>query len=288
MRSIRPCLLALLVPLAARAIDATTTINEVMYHPPAAGDAEWIELHNQMAVNMDLSGWRITGGVNFTFPNGTTIAAGGHLVVASDPAALQTSAGITGVLGPWTGALDNGSETTRLGNRIGREMDRFEYQDSGRFPVAADGGGVSLAKRQPGLASDDPNNWTSSPQVRGTPGETNFPGGQTLGAATTLSTFEASWNFNQAGADLGAAWAQSTYAAGADGWQAGPGVFAFENDPVAVAVGTVLSDPGTAVVTHYFQRAFTFSGDPAQTSLQLSTLLDDGAVVFLNLSLIHI
>ncbi len=46
-------------------------------------------------------------------------------------------------------------------------------------------------------------------------------------------------------------------------------------------VGTTLNDPGTTVITHYFQRAFTFNGDPAQTSLQLSTLLDDGAVVFL-------
>ena len=282
MRSIRSCLLALLVPLAARAIDATTTFNEVMYHPPAAADAEWIELHNQMAVNMDLSGWRITGGVNYTFPNGTTIAAGGYVVIASNPSALEGTASITGVLGPWTGSLDNGSETIELENRAGREMDLFHYEDSGKFPVGPDAGGVTLAKRQPGLASDDPENWTSSPQVRGTPGEANFPGGQTLGPATTLSPFGAAWNFNQTGANLGGTWAQTTYTAGADGWQSGPGVFAFENDPVAVPVGTVLADPGTTVITHYFQRAFSFTGDPANTALHLSTLLDDGAVVFLN------
>ena len=283
MNRLLHCVLLCLLPFAAaRAIDGTTVFNEVMYHPPAAADAEWIELHNQNAVNMDLSGWRITGGVNFTFPNGTTIAAGGHLLIASDPAALQASANITGVLGPWTGALDNGSETIRLENRAGREMDVFHYEDAGQFPVAADGGGVALAKRQPGLSSDDPESWTSSPQVRGTPGEPNFPGGQTLGPATTLSPFAATWNFNQAGADLGATWAQTTHAAGADGWETGPGVFAFETDPVALPVGTVLNNPGTNVITHYFERSFTFTGDPVQTALQLSTLIDDGAVVYLN------
>ena len=65
--------------LPAGAIDSTTVINEVMYHPALPGGAEWIELHNQMAVNMDLSEWQMTGGVNFTFPAGTVIKAGGYL-----------------------------------------------------------------------------------------------------------------------------------------------------------------------------------------------------------------
>ena len=114
-----------LLPIGLQAVDTTTVFNEVMYHPARASDAEWIELHNVMAVDMDLSGWRITGGVNFRFPEGTTIRAGGFLLVASHPAALQSSAGISGVLGPWTGALNNSSETIRLVNRIGRVMDDF-------------------------------------------------------------------------------------------------------------------------------------------------------------------
>jgi len=59
-------------------------------------------------------------------------------------------------------------------------------------------------------------------------------------------------------------------------------VFAFESDPLPLPVGTVLADPGTSIVTHYFQRGFNFSGDPARTDLQLTTLIDDGAVGFLN------
>src|SRR5690606_32750812 len=116
-----------LLPLTTRAIDTTTVFTEVMYHPAGAADAEWIELHNQMAVNMDLSGWRITGGVNYTFTEGTTITAGGYVLVASNPTGLHAQSGVAGVLGPWTGALSNASETIRLVNRIGREMDRLDY-----------------------------------------------------------------------------------------------------------------------------------------------------------------
>ena len=265
--------------IAARAADTTTVFNEGMYHPRGTADTEWIELRNEMAVNMDLSGWRITGGVNFTFPANTTIAAGGYLVVAANPVALP---GVSGVLGPWTGSLDNGGETIELKNAIGRQMDVFSYTAAGRFPAAADGGGVSLAKRGSGMVSGDAQNWTYSGQVGGSPGAENFPGGATLGAATSLVGYGATWNFNQAGTNLGATWAQTNFTAGVGGWLNGAGVFAFESDPVALPVGTVLADPGAAVITHYFQTTFNFTGNVAQSVLELSTLLDDGAVVWLN------
>ena len=46
-----------------------------MYHPNATNEAqlEWVELHNQMAVDMDISGWSLAGGVKFTFAEGTVI-----------------------------------------------------------------------------------------------------------------------------------------------------------------------------------------------------------------------
>lgn len=39
--------------------DAVVTFNEVMYHPADdIGVAEWIELHNQVSVNVDISNWQ--------------------------------------------------------------------------------------------------------------------------------------------------------------------------------------------------------------------------------------
>src|ERR1051326_908988 len=72
-RSIKSAALVLLLvpalaPLITRA-DSVVVFNEIMYHPATNEPAlEWLELHNQMAVNMDLSGWSLDGGVQFKFP----------------------------------------------------------------------------------------------------------------------------------------------------------------------------------------------------------------------------
>jgi len=47
---------------------------------PAAGNnsLEWVELYNQMAVDVELSGWRIDG-IDYTFPTNSVIGGGtGH------------------------------------------------------------------------------------------------------------------------------------------------------------------------------------------------------------------
>ncbi|MEX0643564.1 MAG: lamin tail domain-containing protein, partial [Pirellulales bacterium] len=55
-------------------LDSTVVFNELMYNPADTEETlEFIELHNQMAVDMDISGWRLDGGVNYTFPEGTIL-----------------------------------------------------------------------------------------------------------------------------------------------------------------------------------------------------------------------
>ena len=53
--------------------DSTVVFNEIMYHPADDGTPEWIEFYNQMAVDMDLSGWSVQGGISYTFPPGTVL-----------------------------------------------------------------------------------------------------------------------------------------------------------------------------------------------------------------------
>ena len=95
-------LLATLMAVQARAgVDSVVTFNELHYHPTLTQTSgEWVELKNQNDVDVDLSGWRLDGGVDFVFPPGTVIRGGGYVVIAQDPAALMSAAGITGVLGP--------------------------------------------------------------------------------------------------------------------------------------------------------------------------------------------
>ena len=94
-----------------------------MYHPATNETAlEWLELHNQMAVNVDLSGWSISGGINYSFPEGTVITGNGYLVVALSPSDLQNATGITNVVGPYSGRLSNSGDTLNLRNKNKRVM----------------------------------------------------------------------------------------------------------------------------------------------------------------------
>lgn len=157
------------------ALDATVVFNEVMYHPSDVGEQlEWLELHNQMAVDMDLSNWSLQGGIQFTFAEGTFLGGGDYLVIARNPAALAASGQFTGALGPFTGRLANGTDTLELRDRNDRLMDELDYQDRGLWPIAADGSGASLAKINRDFATAPATNWAGSVRVGGTPGEANF------------------------------------------------------------------------------------------------------------------
>ncbi len=192
-------LLAVLVLESVSVADSTVVLNEVMYHPPGnVDDLEWIELHNQMAVDMDISNWALSDGVAFVFPRGTVVPSGGYVVVAANPETLAAETGIAGVLGPFEGRLDNAGERVELRNNSGRVMDSLRYRDSGRWPTAPDGSGATLAKRHPDAGSATPSSWVSSGRVGGTPGARNFA--LDGGPATVPAGLVSLWRFEGSGA----------------------------------------------------------------------------------------
>jgi len=161
-------------PLRAGA-DSVVTFNEVQYNPsPEQTEGEWIELKNQNSVDVDLSRWRLDGGVDYVFPAGTVIRAGRYAVIAADPAALMASTGLPVVLGPFAKSLNNSRDAVTLKNNNGRRMDEIRYNDKQPWPVAADGSGAALAKRDELRDSSLPENWRASLEVGGTPGAFNF------------------------------------------------------------------------------------------------------------------
>ncbi len=157
----------LMVVAAAPASDSTAVFHEVMYHD-AAGDGEWIELTNLLGTDLDLSGWKITGGIDFSFPEGTVLPAGGYRVVTNGLSMIP------GALGPWAGRLSNSGELIQLVNVAGRVMDELDYRDGGRWPVGADGSGATLSRLRRS-AESGPAAWAASAAIGGTPGGPNFP-----------------------------------------------------------------------------------------------------------------
>jgi hypothetical protein len=204
--------------LQADSPDAVVTFSEIHYNPPTSQDAEWIELHNQMAVNIDLSGWSLAGGVEFTIPKGTLIGPGQFRVIAKTPA-HPSLAGVPNVLGPFTGNLSNSGETIDLLSPTGRLMDRMTYADDDDWPVAADGLGATLAKHRNGTAAGPAENWGPSPLAGGTPGSANNPTADGP-VRHPLVTAAASWRFSDAGTAPPAHWNQPGF--DDSGWGLGP------------------------------------------------------------------
>jgi len=121
-------------------------INEVHYHP-LKGEGEFIEVANFGSDAVDLSGWELRDGLEFTFPMGSSIPAGGFLVIAENRASLLT--GRSGldpmqVLGDYAGSLSNSGERIELRNAAQVVVDEVSYVDGGRWPTTPDGGGTSL------------------------------------------------------------------------------------------------------------------------------------------------
>ena len=211
MKSFLTTLFAL--ALSASAADSVLVFNELQYHPAnELTQTEWVELRSLQAVDVDISGWRIDGGIDYTFPAGTVMPGGGHIVIAAVPSQ------IAGSFGPFTGQLDNGGETIRLRNLNSRIMDELSYGDAGDWPVGADGSGATLSRRSPSAASGA-TQWATSSQLGGTPGAQNFTvyGIQTVNTAVASG---ATWKFNDTIGAPAVNWADASYDDSA--WAQGP------------------------------------------------------------------
>jgi len=189
-------------------------INEVMYGPVVKytgatpnlifpnPNLEYIELRNTTNAPVPLydpanssNTWRITDGVTFSFPLGATIPANGYVVISNLlPTDFRTAynnayganslPAATVVYGPMHGFLDNSGEKISL-QRPGTpeaggfvpyiNVDRLSYGVGGLWPTLPNQGGPSLIRKSPLAYGNDPNNWTSSAQIIGSPGVKNLP-----------------------------------------------------------------------------------------------------------------
>jgi hypothetical protein len=251
-----PCVLGLLFPsvsFSTRA-DSVVVFNEIMYHPPVNEPAlEWVELYNQMAVDVDLSGWSIAGGITYVFPEATVIPGGGYLVVASSPVDLMAATGLANVIGPFAGRLANDGERLELRNTNRRLMDEVSYDVEGDWPVGPDGAGVSLAKRDEDSGSSSASNWTVSPLVGGTPGQRNFALRPFELSNTNAVLINSTWKFDVSGKELGAAWRQVVF--DDRDWYSGRALFRAGNvtapvgepQPVPTAFSSGVGDDGAVL-----------------------------------------
>ncbi|MBI2927241.1 MAG: lamin tail domain-containing protein, partial [Verrucomicrobia bacterium] len=185
-------------------------INELMYHPATLVETnlveneeeEFIELHNITDRPVELfdfthrtNTWRLDKGVEFTFPQGETLAARGFLLVVNfDPltnvtalAAFRKRYGVTAgvrLLGPYGGKLNNDGDRVELLRPDEPQapphpdagfvpyllVDCVNYTDQLPWPLEADEGSASLQRRIAEAYGNNAANWSARPP---TPGRVN-------------------------------------------------------------------------------------------------------------------
>ena len=172
-------------------------ITEIMYHPIAPADAEYVELLNISDSDVTLydfvteEPWKLTDdpdnpGIEFLFPSdpAVVVAAGEYILLVKDLplfGSIFTVPGGTEIFAWGAGRLDNGGEKVQIsmpgdvdaeGVRQYIRVDRVRYSDGSHhddfaagvdlWPTGPDGLGSSLSRLFPHCYGNDPNNWQAS------------------------------------------------------------------------------------------------------------------------------
>jgi hypothetical protein len=172
----------------ARLLIRDVVINEILFNPMSGDDLdEFVELHNRGTTPANISGWRFTDGINYTFPPNTIIPAQGYLVVANNKDRLfanYPNLNDSNTVGNYGGNLANSGERIALGmfdttvttnnniaitNTIFIVVDEVTYNDGGRWARWANRGGSSLELIDPRSDNRLGANWTDSDESNKSP-----------------------------------------------------------------------------------------------------------------------
>ncbi len=137
-------------------------ITEIMYNPPESGtdSLEFLEIYNNGADAIDLTGYHFSKGVEFEF-GAVTMQPYEYLLVAVNAAAMQSTFGVDAY--QWTGgALSNGGEDVELQDASNNIVDFVSYDDILPWDTLADGYGPSLTLCNPNTDNSVATNWTHS------------------------------------------------------------------------------------------------------------------------------
>lgn len=247
---------------------AGVVINEIHYDPNVATEqVEFIELYNASGAAVDLANWRIDEAVDYTFPAGATIAAGGFLVVTQNAADFQAKFGFA-PFGQWEvgDKLANEGETIELRDAANVLVDEVDYGLGFPWPTTGDFGN-SIELLNPALDNALAGNWRSSGTI------SSGTGGSLVAAGST-------WRYRKGLVQNPPAdWELSSFNEATDpvAWQSGVASIGIGDGDDATVLGDMLNNYSTI----YTRRDFTISGAIPST-LALRVYVDDGAIIYIN------
>jgi len=252
------------------AVLGVVVINEIHYDADPKTDAiEFVELHNAGGKDVDLSGWRFSNGIQYTFPANTTLEPGGQLVVAENPTELRRKfkLGASVVFGPYINRLSNG-EVLTLRDAADQRVDRVDYGSGFPWPTAASGAGSSMELIHPSLDNDLAGSWRSA----GLRAASSEP-------VTFIAAGQSGWRFREGTTEASSprsAWRKLAFDED-NSWKNG-------RAPIGYGDGddrTILSMQNR-FSSVYLRRVFDVEANEIPSRLALRVYVDDGAVVWIN------
>ena len=207
-----------------------------------------------------------------------------ELVVCADRAAIIERYGLDEdlVFGDFIGRLDGSGERLELANDVGIPLQSVRYSDEGKWPTAPDGTGHSLVIRGVHLDSKEPESWTWSPELGGSPGRANFPEetGPRFDEAVLIDLGD-TWRWRR-GTEAFSAPPDAWRSAGFDdsGWETGVTGFGYGDDDDA----TVLDDMRDGYTSVAIRKVVEVSAAElaAPGDYFLGMTFDDGFCAFVN------
>jgi hypothetical protein len=257
-------------------------ISEIHYNPGAGDEVlEFVELMNDTSTPEDLSGWAFVEGIHYVFPKPTVLPGRGVLVVCADADALKDRYGITNAIGNYSGKLDASGERLTLVNQAGIVIQSVRFRDEGQWPAIPDGSGHTLSLLSPYLDCSEPESWTASAEIGGTPGAANFSSSGPRYVDTPVVPKGALWRYAKGTAafsDPPDAWRSPSFDDG--GWAEGAAGIGFGDGDDA----TVLADMQNVYPTVAMRRRFQLSAEAlaAAGEFQLAVDYDDGFCAWVN------
>jgi len=178
---------------ACEAITVATAdliITEINYNGAESGtdSTEFIEVYNNGASTVNMSGYNFTQGVTFTAGPNTLVPAGDYIVFAVDSSAMVNVYGYSGAY-IFTGGLSNSGEDIVLVDPLGNVVDTVNYDDAAPWPSGfsagePDGGGASLILCDYSTDNNDGSNWSVATTATGV----NINGLDVLGSPGAANT----------------------------------------------------------------------------------------------------
>jgi len=123
---------------------------------------EFLTLYNPGSATLDLSGYKITQGIDYTFPEGTLLGAGESYLLSKYPGIALGNTWPRNFAHWSDGSLANEGEVIKLEHKSGIVLDYVRYQPDEPWPVLVNGNDVLILTGSD-LDNHFPVNWTVVP-----------------------------------------------------------------------------------------------------------------------------